>query len=61
MRYKTFLRAARNFNEFSSARKKTVDRGLTLEEARRACATFNNARSPAQIKRGIKLEFTQDD
>lgn len=58
--YRTFKRSTRNFEEFSRARKTTVDRGLTLEEARRQCAAFNDNRTQAQIRRGTKLEFTAE-
>lgn len=55
--YCTFTRSARNWEEFSGARKHFVDRNLTLAEARLACATFNNHRTPKQIKLGTKMEF----
>ncbi len=58
--YKTFKRSVRNFAEFASARKITVHRGLTYDEAQRACKAFEAARTPAQIKRGTKLEFTAE-
>ena len=56
--YIVFRRSARNFDEFVSARKYTIDRNLTIEEARRACAAFNDHRTEAQIARGTKYEFT---
>lgn len=59
-RYKTFLRSARSFPEFSRARKRTVDRGLTYDEALRACAAYNASRSASEINRGTKLEFTAE-
>ena len=59
--YKTFLRSARNFKQFASARKTTVDRGLTLDEARRACERFNAERTAADRARGTKMEFTRED
>lgn len=58
--YKTFKRSARNWDEFATARKFTVSRGLSLEEARRQCDLWNGNRTAAQIQRGTKLEFTQD-
>jgi hypothetical protein len=58
--YKTFKRSARSFEEFARARKITVDTGLTADEARRACDKFNNSRTRAQIRRGTKLEFTEE-
>lgn len=60
MAYKTFKRSARNFAEFASARKITVDTGLTIDEARRACDAYNETRTPAQIRKGSKLEFTEE-
>jgi hypothetical protein len=58
--YRTFKRSARNWGEFSSARKITVDRGLTEDEARRACDRFNNNRTAAQVRRGTKLEYIRE-
>lgn len=59
MAYKTFKRSRTGWNSFSSARKITFDTGLTYDEARRQCEAFNNNRTPAQIRRGTKLEFTE--
>ena len=56
--YIVFRRSARNFEQFGNARKVIVRRKLTLEEARRACAAFNDHRTEAQIARGTKYEFT---
>jgi len=58
--YRTFKRAARSFEEFGRTRKTTVDRGLTLEEAREACRRFNDDRTPAQVSAGLKLEFERE-
>jgi hypothetical protein len=58
--YRTFLRSAKDFGEFSSARKRTVDRGLTEDEARRACKAYNESRTPAQIQRGTKMEYDSE-
>lgn len=58
--YKTFKRSCRNWQEFARARKITVDTGLTIDEARRACDRFNDNRTAAQIRRGTKLEFTKE-
>lgn len=55
--YRTFTRSARNWDEFRTARKQTVDRGLSLDEARRACEAFNSSRSPSDTRRGTKMEF----
>lgn len=56
-RYRTFTRSARSWAEFASARKLTVDTGLTYTEAQAACRAFNETRTAAQIRRGTKLEF----
>jgi len=58
--YKTFKRAATNFEEFASARKLTVETGLSYDEARAKCERFNNNRSASQIRRGVKMEFTAE-
>lgn len=56
-RYKTFIRSA---SASQWGRKRTVDTGLTYDEARRACQNYNASRSSREIKRGTKMEFTQD-
>jgi hypothetical protein len=56
---KTFTRSATNFEDFARAMKRTVDRNLTEDEARRACANFNDHRTPAQIRHGTKMEYTR--
>lgn len=58
--YKTFKRSCNSFKEFASARKIVVDKGLTKAEAIRQCQQFNNSRTAAQIRRGTKMEFTQE-
>lgn len=58
--YRTFKRSATGWESFSTARKITIDRHLTLDEARRQCAQFNNNRTPAQIRKGTKCEFTSE-
>ena len=58
--YRTFIRSASSFNQFPSARRRTVDTRLTLDEARRACENYNGRRTPAQVKRGAKMEFTKE-
>lgn len=55
--YRTFKRSCTDWKTFASARKTTVDRGLTYDEARRACQRFNENRTPAQVRKGTKLEF----
>jgi len=58
--YRTFLRSATSLEEFGSARKRTIDRGLTEDEARRACKAYNESRTPAQIRRGTKMEYDSE-
>jgi len=58
-RYRTFKRAARSWEEFASARKTTDIRGLTYEEACARCREWNKSRTPAQVRRGMKLEFEE--
>jgi len=55
--YIVFRRSATCFASFASANKTIVCKGLTREEARRMCSEFNDNRTPAQIRRGTKLEF----
>lgn len=56
--YKTFKRSCTNWSSFASARKITEETGLTYEQASQRCQEFNNNRTPAQIRKGTKLEFT---
>jgi hypothetical protein len=62
-RYRTFTRSMRSgvaggtpYVGLTKAR--TVDTGLTYDEARRACEAFNKDRTPRQIKSGTKMEFS---
>jgi hypothetical protein len=57
MLYRTFKRSATNFKEFARARKIPDQYGLTGEQAVARCDSFNDNRTPAQIKRGTKMEF----
>ena len=59
-KYLVFSRSCRNWEDYGTARRKTIRRGLTIEEARRMCADFNDDRSNAQVKRGMKYEFTAE-
>lgn len=59
-KYRTFLRSARNWQEFSTARKITQDRNLTQDEALRRCRDYNDNRTSTQIRRGTKMEFTSE-
>jgi hypothetical protein len=56
-RYKTFIRSA---SASHWGRKRTVDTGLTYDEARRACQQYNTDRTTKQINAGTKMEFTQE-
>jgi len=56
--YKTFKRSATDFKSFASARKMTDETGLTYEQARERCEQFNANLTPAQQRKGTKLEFT---
>lgn len=58
--YKVFTRSARNFAEFARAKKRTVARGLSYDEARRYCQRENANLSAQQIARGTKHEFTKE-
>lgn len=60
-RYFTFRRSARNFEEFAKAKKVISRRNLTLAEARRMCDEFNDNRTPAEVRRGTKMEFESGD
>lgn len=58
--YRTFKRSCVNWQQFASARKMTVDTGLTYAQAQDRCKEFNDNRTPAQVRRGTKLEFTAE-
>jgi hypothetical protein len=58
--YKTFLRSARNFEEFSSAEKIEQETGLNFAEARTACQEYNHNRTEAEIEAGTKMEFAEE-
>jgi len=58
--YKTFKRSCTNWRTFARARKTTVDTHLSYEEARRACARFNDNRTAAQVRKGTMMEFTKE-
>jgi hypothetical protein len=58
--YRTFLRSARDFEEFARARKVPQESGLSEAEARERCREFNARRSRAQIKAGTKMEFERE-
>ena len=58
--YRTFLRTAKNFEEFAKAPKMEVETGLTQEEARANCKEFNDNRTEEQEEKGTKLEFEKE-
>ena len=58
--YKTFKRSCTNWKEFGKSRKITECTGLTYDEARKQCDDYNNNRTPAQIRKGTKMEFTRE-
>ena len=55
--YRVFRRTCTTWSTFGSARKTTIRRGLTYEEAQRMCNEFNHNRTDVQIKAGTKYEF----
>ena len=57
--YKTFKRSATDWRQYSGGRKTTVATGLTYQQAKDACDSFNTARTPAQKRQGTMLEFTK--
>ena len=61
MKYRTFLRSATSFEDWSSAEKTTVEEDLTLEQAIEDCKVFNRSRSQSEIASGTKLEFELED
>jgi len=58
--YYTFKRSCRNWEEFATVEKETVETGLTYDEAREACLDFNSNLTDAEKKAGTKLEFTEE-
>lgn len=59
--YRTFIRSARNFEEFASAEKREVETGLLYSEAADRCREYNANRSMAEVERGTKMEFESED
>ena len=58
--YRTFIRTCNGWESFGKARKRTVDRRLSYDEARRAALAWNADRTPAQKRRGTMMEFDQE-
>lgn len=55
--YRVFTRSVKSWEDFSTANKRTVQRGLSYHEARDMCQEGNNDRTNAQKNRGFKYEF----
>ena len=55
--YRVFSRTANSFESFGTAPKRPIEARVTLEQARRCCTAFNDNRTPAQVRAGIKYEF----
>lgn len=53
----TFIRSCTSFETMARARKKICERGLTRDQARQRCDNYNRNLTPAQIKKGTKMEF----
>ena len=58
MPYLVFKRSATDWRSFAQARKFKIRVVQTAEEALRLCDEFNSNRTPSQIRRGTKYEFT---
>lgn len=58
--YRTFKRSCTDWKSFARSRKITVDRGLSIEQAKRQCDAFNDNRTAAQIRHGTKMEFEKE-
>jgi hypothetical protein len=55
--YFVFERSARGWEDFERADKRTIQEGLSQQEARAFCKDFNDHRSPLQIEAGTKWEY----
>lgn len=58
--YRVFKRAATSFVTFAKARKVTVHRGCTYDEARALCTAGNMQLTASEKARGIKYEFEEE-
>ena len=56
--YTTFKRSITTLEHYRSARRITEETGLTYQQAQQRCRDYNTHRTPAQIRKGTKLEFT---
>lgn len=59
--YKTFKRSCTGWEQFAKSRKITQSTGLTYAQAKQECEDYNNNRTPAQIRKGTKMEFIMMD
>lgn len=57
-RYKTFTRSGKTGKPLSKP--KTVDSGLTRDEAMRACKSYNASRTQQQVNRNHMMEFISE-
>ena len=58
--YRTFIRKAKNWKEFSSAVKKTVNTGLSYTKALQECVNYNANLTKSQMEDGVKMEFEME-
>lgn len=58
--YRTFKRSCTNWQEFATARKITVERGLSYSEAYDRCQEFEKNLTPAQKRKGTRMEFERE-
>lgn len=59
--YYVFERSCKNWQEFASAEKKTIETGLSYDEAREICQEFNKNRTDTERENGTMYEFTTED
>ncbi len=55
--YIVFRRSATRWEQFVSARRFVIRKGLTLEQARAMCREWNDNRTDVNVRRGTKYEF----
>ena len=58
--YYTFLRSAKNFEDFARNPRITIDTDLTREQAYNDCQEYNKNRTQDEIDNGTKLEFDEE-
>ena len=59
--FRVFSRSCKNWEQFGTATKRTIRRGLTMYEARSMCKEFNDNRNTTQIATGMRYEFESQD